>query len=112
MNKEISIKNARLIKISYAQTYQLCTYNFPLRSQFQVFVNEAMHIRLELNPPFLCAIGNYTPNLQRSEQPRLLSQVHYLESLAIMMVCTMFLVTCASHYSYISPQLLCYTCIG
>lgn len=61
---------------------------------------------------FLCAIGYYIPNLRRSEQPRLLSQAHYLESLAIMMVCTMFLVTCASHYSYISPQLLCYTCFG
>lgn len=52
MNKEISIKNARLIQIPYAQTYQLRTNNLPLGSQFQVFVNEAMHIRLELNPPF------------------------------------------------------------
>jgi hypothetical protein len=54
MNKEISIKNARLIKIPYSQTYQLRRYNFPLGShfQFQVFVNGAMQIRLELNPPF------------------------------------------------------------
>jgi hypothetical protein len=72
--KKSNLQCKVIIDIFYAQTLQLCTYNFIFESQFIVFVDGVIQVWFVL-PPSLFMSNYYQFSLKNNDLPRFSSQI-------------------------------------